>query len=244
MALSRTVSGLWLAGLVFFTTTAAVPPPETGATRERREPSLFGALDRDPKLKRRITVERTPENLGLLLRVIADKTGTQIVAQGDFLKKPVLVALKDVEAREVLTQVALAARGVWIKRNGIYRLLEHGIDTTSFQIGGSPTRANDAVRRLYASFTPHQRAYMQQRPLAFHQLTKDQQSLFTLAYNVAYVSQPELFKKETFVSLERTAVRLVPGDNGATTKLWLMAPMVTDGGEDTYGPFHMIDVAR
>lgn len=218
------------------------PAPADKPT-ERREPTPYAALDREPRLKKHITLEKPPENVGKLLKVIGEKTGVTIICQGDFLKAPpVLVqASEPVEARELLTQIALVARGVWIRRNGIYRLMENGIDVYMFQIGGSTARAQDAAQRLAALLTPAQREWLSSRPIAFQRLSQEQQYLFTLAFNNEYRSRPELFLKGEFVTQEKCQVRVVPTENGGA-QLWLMAPIITVDNGEGYGPFLIQDL--
>lgn len=221
----------------------SAPPADAGTTpaRERREPSPFPILDRDPALRKKITLDRPPESVGQLLRAIAKQTGAQIVCQGDFLKKTVVVNVKDQEAREVMTQVAMVARGVWIKRNGVYRMMENGMDLNVFQVGGTPVRASEAAKGLLRSLTAHQREWLRSQPLKWERLTPAQQQYMNIAFWQAYVQHPESYTRDMAADMSRLEVRIVPSDNGPTM-MHLMAPTLTDDGKLGFAPFHVSEV--
>src|SRR6476661_947214 len=94
-----------------------------------REPAVFPILEKDPRLSRKITLERSPETLGRLLQVVAQQTGVEIAAEGDFLSRKVLFQVKEREAREVLTDIGILAQGLWLKRKGAYLMAQQSAET-------------------------------------------------------------------------------------------------------------------
>jgi type II secretory pathway component GspD/PulD (secretin) len=220
---------------------AAPAPTGAAPSPEKREVSPFPILDRDPALRKKLTLDRPPENIGQLLRTIAKQTGTQVLCQGDFLKKTVTVSVKDQEAREVLTQIAMTARGVWMKRNGVYRMMQDGMSLGVFQVGGSPVRAMEAAVALQRSLTKHQREWLMKQPLPWKLMTPAQKQFANIAYWQYYVEHPELHTQDMVADMDRLEIRILPSSSGPAM-MYLMGPKLDDKGNEVMGAYHISEL--
>jgi hypothetical protein len=220
--------------LVFLLLVAATPP---------KEPTVYPILDKDERLRQTMSLTRPPETLGKLVGVVAKQTGASIACQGDFLRLPVLFQVKDVEAREVLTEIGLLTHAVWLKRRGAYLLTEDSPITGFIQQGGSMARANEACVNIARTLTQQQHAILQaDGRLPFERLQPKQQYWFDTALSACFWQQPERFQRSVLFNGGGREVRITDGD---VPKIMLCAPQVfADGSPSPPLPFRTMAIPR
>jgi hypothetical protein len=214
-------------------------------TAAPRGPTIYPILERDKRLDKAITLDRPPETLGRLLLHVSKQTGVEIACAGDFLGQTVLFQVKDTDAREVMTQIGILAKGHWLRRKGTYLLIQNGDFDRFIEAGGSVGKQIDAARRLWHGLTPAQRQQLAAgRPLPITQLAASQRYWFTVAFDQEYFMRPQDYNRTIFNEHPNAEIRLLPGrppNNQPQFSLWM--PTVSEQGITGPEHFLMVDLS-
>jgi hypothetical protein len=152
---------------------------------------LYPVLGRDDRLTRPITVKAAQRTVGEVLEIVHDKTGVELVAVGEVVKKPCTVLLTNRTARQVLTDLALGVGGDWIRRGGRFILVNDPNLQNVLRAQPSIPEVNAGMVQLVRSLTNEQRTALKTKGrLSFEGLTEQQRRWFLMSLFVEYQNDP------------------------------------------------------
>jgi hypothetical protein len=164
--------------------------PGLAASKQERGPDL----QRDARLTKKLKLPGETVRLQQIVQRLSETTEVDLMVQGDLLRRPLAVAVKDKTAAEVMENLAVLFGGTWLRRGDGYLLITDEV-TANLVAAYPPERSTEEEERaLFTSITPQQLTQMQQRgPLRFERMTPAQQRLVLAITRDRYLKEPHRF---------------------------------------------------
>jgi hypothetical protein len=111
-------------------------------------------LTKDERLAKKLTLPGDTLPLAQVIKGVHAATGVSLMVQGDLLRRPVAIAVKDKTCAEILENLRVLFGGTWVRRGDSYLLVTD--ETVAKQManypeGTSTVREGQALRRSFTS---------------------------------------------------------------------------------------------
>jgi hypothetical protein len=208
-------------------------------------------LQNDPRLTRKLSLPGDTLRLQQVVKTLGEVTEVDILVQGDLLRRPVAITVKNKTAADILEQLGLLFGGTWLRRGDSYLLVTDEVTARMITAHRADAATDREEQALFRSITPQQLARLREgKTVGYERLTPSQKRLVLTIARDRFLKQPEQYPSSILagkgVELFRTIVATTgaggrpvltfsPNDpnlrNPSTIELGV--PMIADNGELT-----------
>jgi len=170
-----TVVGLFLTAPLH---SAPKPPPKVD-------------LASDARLAQKLAFKGGVLPLGKVIEQVNEATEAEILVQGDLLRRPVTLAVKDKSCADLLEDLAVLFGGVWVRRKESYLLVTDEVTARLVGAYRETTHTNREELALYRTLTPfHYAEFRRSKRLTFDRMSPEQQRLVLWIVRDRYLQDP------------------------------------------------------